>query len=70
MAYKGFPKAMWIAGAVLLAVIIAEAVYVFSVGLEKTATVADEGPVVETEVEPIIVEDTIHLEFPAQPADE
>ena len=42
MDKKGFPKAMWIAGAVLIAIIIAEAVYVLSVGLEQTATVAEE----------------------------
>ena len=49
MAYKGFPKAMWIAGAVLLAILVAEAVYVLSTGLEKSATVMDEpeAPVVE-----------------------
>ncbi len=47
MAKKGFPKAMWIAGAVLLVIIILEAVYVLSVGLEKTATVADEGTVAQ-----------------------
>ena len=47
MAKKGFPKAMWIAGAVLLVILILEAVYVLSVGLEKTATVADDGTVAE-----------------------
>ena len=47
MAKKGFPKAMWIAGAVLLAIIIAEAAYILSVGLEKTATVADEVTLVQ-----------------------
>ena len=40
---------MWIAGAVLLAILIAEAVYVLSTGLEKSATVMDEpeAPAVE-----------------------
>lgn len=40
---------MWIAGAVLLAILVAEAVYVLSTGLEKSATVMDEpeAPVVE-----------------------
>ena len=50
MAYKGFPKAMWIAGAVLVAIIIAEAIYLLSTGLERTATVADDA-VVEQVVE-------------------
>ena len=56
MAYKGFPKAMWIAGAVLAAIIIAEAIYVLSTGLEKTATVADEDAVVS--VEPLHLDGT------------
>ena len=33
---------MWIAGAVLVAIIIAEAIYVLTTGLETTATVAEE----------------------------
>lgn len=56
MAYKGFPKAMWIAGAVLAAIIIAEAIYVLTTGLEKTATVADEEAVVS--VEPLHLDGT------------
>ena len=66
MAYKGFPKAMWIAGAVLLAIIIAEAAYVLSTGLEKTATVADEDAV-ELSVEPLHVEGTTLLDSKGQP---
>ncbi len=66
MAYKGFPKSMWIAGAVLLAIIIAEAAYVLSTGLEKTATVADED-VVELSVEPLHVEGTTLLDSKGQP---
>jgi len=57
MAYKGFPKAMWIAGAVLLAIIIAEAAYVLSTGLEKSATVADDQAETVT-VQPLHVEGT------------
>ena len=66
MAYKGFPKAMWIAGAVLLAIIVAEAAYVLSTGLEKTATVADEDAV-ELSVEPLHVEGTTLLDSKGQP---
>ena len=66
MAYKGFPKAMWIAGAVLLAIIVAEAAYVLSTGLEKTATIADEDAV-ELSVEPLHVEGTTLLDSKGQP---
>ena len=44
MAYKGFPKAMWIAGAVLLAILVLEAVFVLSTGIDKSTTVADDSP--------------------------
>ncbi|MCR5549136.1 MAG: glycoside hydrolase family 5 protein [Bacteroidales bacterium] len=57
---------MWIAGAVLLAIIIAEAAYVLSTGLEKTATVADEDAV-ELSVEPLHVEGTTLLDSKGQP---
>ena len=66
MAYKGFPKAMWIAGAVLLAIIVAEAIFVFSTGLEKTATVADEDDAVVA-VSPLRVEGTKLVDSKGQP---
>ena len=70
MAYKGFPKAMWIAGAVLLAIIIAEAIYVFSTGLEKTATVAEEEVVTEIVQELPDAEETLELDSEELPAAE
>lgn len=70
MAYKGFPKAMWIAGAVLLAIIIAEAIYVFSTGLEKTATVAEEEVVTEIVQELPDAEETLQLDSEELPAAE
>ena len=70
MAYKGFPKAMWIAGAVLLVIIIAEAIYVFSTGLEKTATVADEEVVTEIVQELPDAEETLQLDSEELPAAE
>ena len=57
MAYKGFPKAMWIAGAVLLAILVLEAVFVLSTGIDKSATVADDSPGTVA-VEPLHVEGT------------
>jgi hypothetical protein len=36
---------MWIVGAVLLVIMIVEAAFILSTGLEKTATVADEAAV-------------------------
>ena len=70
MAYKGFPKAMWIAGAVLLAIIVAEAIYVLSTGLEKTATVAEEEVVTETVQELPDAEETLQPVSEELPADE
>ena len=70
MAYKGFPKAMWIAGAVLLAIMVAEAIFVFSTGLEKTATVAEEEVVTETVQELPDAEETLGLDSEELPADE
>ena len=66
MAYKGFPKAMWIAGAVLLAIMVAEAIFVISKGIEKTATVADE-TAAEFVVGPLHVEGTTLLDANGQP---
>ena len=61
---------MWIAGAVLLVIIIAEAIYVFSTGLEKTATVADEEVVTETVQELPDAEETLQLDSEELPAEE
>ena len=66
MAYKGFPKAMWIAGAVLLAILVLEAVFVLSTGIDKSATVADDSP--ETvAVEPLHVEGTRLVDSQGRP---
>ena len=70
MAYKGFPKAMWIAGSVLLAIIIAEAIYVLSTGLEKTATVAEEEVVTESVQELPDADETLQIDSEELPADE
>lgn len=61
---------MWIAGAVLLAIIIAEAIYVFSTGLEKTATVAEEEVVTEIVQELPDAEETLQLDSEELPAAE
>ena len=66
MAYKGFPKAMWIAGAVLLVILVLEAVFVLSTGIDKSATVADDSP--ETvAVEPLHVEGTRLVDSQGRP---
>lgn len=66
MAYKGFPKAMWIAGAVLLAILVLETVFVLSTGIDKSATVADDSP--ETvAVEPLHVEGTRLVDSQGRP---
>ena len=66
MAYKGFPKAMCIAGAVLLAIVVLEAVFVLSTGIDKSATVADDSP--ETvAVEPLHVEGTRLVDSQGRP---
>ena len=66
MAYKGFPKAMWIAGAVLLAILVIEAVYALSAGIEKSATVADDAPEAVA-VEPLHVEGTRLVDSQGRP---